>query len=55
MDGTNWKFGQQKINVLVIAIVYHGFPFPLLFQLHFLSASKEKDKEGKHELLIIIS
>jgi len=33
MDRTNWKFGQQDINVLVIAIVYHGVAFPLLFKL----------------------
>ena len=31
MDRTNWKFGQQNINVLVLAIVYHGVAFPLLF------------------------
>lgn len=33
MDRTNWKFGQQKINVLVLAVVYHGVAFPLLFRL----------------------
>ncbi len=33
MDRTNWKFGQQNINVLVIAVVYHGVSFPLLFRL----------------------
>ena len=33
MDRTNWKFGQQNINVLVIAVVYHGVAFPLLFKL----------------------
>ncbi|MGF7140228.1 IS4 family transposase [Roseimarinus sediminis] len=33
MDRTNWKFGQQNINVLVIAIVYQGVAFPLLFKL----------------------
>ncbi len=33
MDRTNWKFGQQNINVLVIAVVYHGVAFPLLFEL----------------------
>ena len=33
MDRTNWKFGQQDINVLVIGVVYHGVAFPLLFQL----------------------
>ena len=33
MDRTNWKFGQMNINVLVIAVVYHGVAFPLLFKL----------------------
>lgn len=33
MDRTNWKFGQQNINVLVLAVVYHGVAFPLLFTL----------------------
>ncbi len=33
MDRTNWKFGQQNINVLVIAVVYQGVAFPLLFKL----------------------
>jgi len=33
MDRTNWKFGQQNINVLVIAVIYHGVAFPLLFRL----------------------
>lgn len=33
MDRTNWKFGQQDINVLVIAVIYHGVAFPLLFKL----------------------
>ena len=33
MGRTNWKFGQQNINVLVIAVVYHGVDFPLLFKL----------------------
>ena len=33
MDRTNWKFGQQNINVLVLAVVYQGVAFPLLFSL----------------------
>jgi hypothetical protein len=32
MVRTNWKFGQQVINVLVIAVVYYGVAFPLLFK-----------------------
>lgn len=33
IDRTNWKFGQTNINVLVLAIVYKGVAFPLLFKL----------------------
>jgi hypothetical protein len=33
MDRTNWKFGSQNINILVLAVVYHGVAFPLLFKL----------------------
>ncbi len=33
MDRTNWKFGKSNINILVIAIVYQGVAFPLLFKL----------------------
>jgi len=33
MDRTNWKFGTTNINVLVIAIVYQGVAFPVLFKM----------------------
>ena len=33
MDRTNWKFGQKNINILVLAIVYKGVAFPILFKL----------------------
>jgi len=33
MDRTNWKFGQSNINILVLAIVYKGVAFPILFKL----------------------
>ena len=33
MDRTNWKFGSANINVLVIAIVYKGVAFPVLFKM----------------------
>jgi len=33
MDRTNWKFGTSDINVLVLAIVYQGFAFPILFKM----------------------
>lgn len=33
MDRTNWKFGQANINALVIAIVYEGVAFPILYKL----------------------
>jgi hypothetical protein len=33
MDRTNWKFGAADINILVLAIVYKGVAFPLLFRM----------------------
>ena len=33
IDRTNWKFGQTDINILVLAIVYKGVAFPILFKL----------------------
>jgi len=33
MDRTNWKFGTKDINVLVLAIVYQGVAFPILFRV----------------------
>lgn len=31
LDRTNWQFGQSNINALVLAVVYQGVAFPLLF------------------------
>lgn len=33
MDRTSWKFGQTNINVLVLAVVYQGVAFPLIFTM----------------------
>ena len=33
LDRTNWKFGRANINVLVLAIVYQGVAFPILFKM----------------------
>jgi hypothetical protein len=33
LDRTNWKFGATNINVLVLAIVYQGVAFPILFKM----------------------
>lgn len=33
LDRTNWKFGSLDINVLLLAVVYKGVAFPLLFNL----------------------
>lgn len=33
IDRTNWKFGSVNINVLVLAIVYQGVAFPILFTM----------------------
>ena len=33
MDRTNWKFCELNINVLVIAVIYQGLSFPLMFKM----------------------
>ena len=33
MDRTNWKLGKANSNVLVLAVVYQGVAFPLLFKM----------------------
>ena len=31
LDRTNWKFGENNINIMVLGVVYEGCAFPLLF------------------------
>ncbi|MEZ5196143.1 MAG: hypothetical protein R2764_07010 [Bacteroidales bacterium] len=33
MDRTNWKFGSTNIKILVLAVVYRGVAFPLLYKM----------------------
>ena len=33
MDRTNWKFGVNNINILMIGIVYQGVAFPILYTM----------------------
>lgn len=33
LDRTNWKFGSANINILVLAVVYQGVAFPILYKL----------------------
>jgi len=33
MDRTNWKFGSTNINILVLAVVYQGVAFPIMFTM----------------------
>jgi hypothetical protein len=33
MDRTNWKFGTSDINILVVAVVYQGVAFPILYKM----------------------
>jgi hypothetical protein len=44
MDTTNLKFGQQNINALVIAVVYHGVPFPAVISTTLSQPQKKKIK-----------
>lgn len=33
MDRTNWQFGNSNINILLLAVVYKGVAFPLLYKM----------------------
>jgi hypothetical protein len=33
IDRTNWKFGTTDINILVLAVVYKGVAFPILYKM----------------------
>lgn len=33
LDRTNWQFGSMNINILVLAVAYHGVAVPLLWML----------------------
>jgi hypothetical protein len=33
MDRTNWKFGSTNINILLLAVVYKGVAFPILYTM----------------------
>ncbi|MDM1398921.1 hypothetical protein HX049_17415 [Myroides odoratimimus] len=33
MDHTNWKFGKQDINILMLGISYKNMCFPILFKM----------------------
>jgi hypothetical protein len=47
MDRTNWKFGQTNINVLTLAIVYHGVAFPLLITMLDKKGNSNTDERIK--------
>jgi len=50
IDRTNWKFGQTDINVLTLAIIYHGVAFPLL-----ISMLDKKGNSNTNERIRIIN
>jgi len=33
MDRTNWKFGENNINILMLGVTYKGIAFPLIFSM----------------------
>jgi hypothetical protein len=33
MDRTNWKFGDQNINILMLGVSYKNVAFPLMFKM----------------------
>ena len=33
MDRTNWKFGKQNINILMLAKYHNNIAYPIIFKL----------------------
>lgn len=48
IDRTNWKFGQIDINALVLAIVYKGVAFPILFHLMPKRGNSNTEREDSN-------
>ncbi len=49
LDRTNWKYGQQDVNVLLLAVIWRGVAIPLLFEL--LPHGGSSDTELRHTLM----
>ena len=49
LDRTNWKLGQQDVNILLLAVVWREVAIPLLFEL--LPHGGSSDTETRHILL----
>lgn len=52
IDRTNWKFGNTHINILVLAIVYNGTAFPILWIT--LKQSKKRGNSNTSERIELI-
>ncbi|WP_407572814.1 IS4 family transposase [Deinococcus altitudinis] len=49
LDRTNWKYGQQDVNVLLLAVLWRGVAIPLLFEL--LPHGGSSDTTLRHTLM----
>lgn len=49
IDRTNWKFGNQDINIFMLGIAYRGITFPLLFS--FLNKKGNSNSEERIRLI----
>ncbi|MGY2897066.1 IS4 family transposase [Deinococcus sp. UYEF24] len=49
LDRTNWKYGQQDVNILLLAVLWRGVAIPLLFEL--LPHGGSSDTKLRHILM----
>jgi hypothetical protein len=49
LDRTNWKYGKQDVNVLLLAVLWRGVAIPLLFEL--LPHGGSSDTHLRHTLM----
>lgn len=49
LDRTNWKYGQQNINILFLGIIYKGMSLPILWK--FLDKKGNSDQQERIDLV----
>ena len=49
LDRTEWAFGQTRFNILMLAVVYEGVAYPLLWE--FLDKKGNSNSEERMDLL----
>lgn len=49
LDRTQWEFGSQKINILMLSIIYQGYSFPIMWKM--LNKKGNSNYQERRDLL----